>query len=321
MNLFYKKNLTPHKFYLLLAVAATLALVLPLQSKALTISPTIKEFSLDPGSALAGQILVINEENKTLQISTIVKNFVPARDDGAPKFIDSTSGLSAWISAKEKLFILLPGTKKIISYTINIPKNAPPGGHFAGILIKSKPAEAGEVAGNAVIENQIGSLILVRVSGDVIEDGRTNEFFLERDNLFAGKKKFSIRFENFGNTFLKPYGIIKIYNFFGKQIEGLSVNDEGGNVLPRSGRKFDVIWQTGLGEGNGRRIFFGKHKVALSLVYGSNNKEERSEINFWLINKEGALIALAIVVILMLFVFLAVISIRKKRFFVEKIKK
>ena len=49
-----------------------------------------------------------------------------------------------------------------------------------------------------------------------------------------------MRFENKGNVHVKPVGQIEIRDIFGNKVETLAVNEEKGNVLPLSIRRFQA---------------------------------------------------------------------------------
>ncbi len=312
------------KYFLVLI----LMLSFPSSIYALTISPPTKEFSVDPGRIINSQVLIKNDEKQNLQIKTTTQNFEAGGDKGEPRFISLAGDLSSWISFGDKQFTLAPGASKLISYSINIPADASPGGHFAGILFKATGAPSVIDGSSAQLENQIASLILLKVSGDVVESGRLKEFFVtlpwvDKITSFSNDDgelvKFSARFENLGNVFLKPYGAIRIKNWFGKQIAELGVNDLGGNVLPKSGRRFNVAWENNDAKAGVRRIFFGKYTASLEMFYGSENKKEIAELSFWLINRAGVIVFSGLVLVAAFIVWRIIVRMRKRGFFVERI--
>lgn len=311
----------------LLNLLSLISLFFPFVANALTISPPLKEFLVDPGTTVNGQVLIKNDEKQNLQITLTTQNFEAGGEKGEPRFIDLAGDLASWISFGQKEFVLAPRRAKEIRYGISIPVDAPPGGHFSGILINAKSAEDAISESGAQVENQLASLILLKVSGNVVEEGKLKEFFVIRQPPTGGvdrndnreRAEFSIRFENLGNVFLKPYGTIRIKNWFGKQIAELGVNDLGSNVLPKSGRRFDVTWEDNDARSGVRKIFFGKYTADLEVFYGAENKKEIASLQFWLMNREGVIAASAIVLITVLVVWRIIQRMRKRRFFVERI--
>jgi hypothetical protein len=64
-----------------------------------------------------------------------------------------------------------------------------------------------------------------------------------------------------GNVHVKPMGVIEITDMFGRKVAALTVNDKGGNVLPKSTRLFSNIWKDNFG--------FGRYQAMLALSYGT----------------------------------------------------
>ena len=100
---------------------------------ALTVSPARFEITGDPGTTLSGEIEVFNEQEGTRTFFTSYENFEPSGDSGAPHFIGSKDGLATWIRSDSKI-ILESGKRVVIPFSIAIPQNAEPGGHFAVIF-------------------------------------------------------------------------------------------------------------------------------------------------------------------------------------------
>ena len=250
----------------------------PVYAAGIVLSPPKFEFQADPGQEIYDKIKITNNNEKSILLNSEVQDFVASGETGQPAFVnpeENNSGLSLanWIIVNNKELIeIKPGEKKEIPFIIKVPDNAEPGGKY-GTIFFHPPSEGGQVA----VIQKIGSLILVRVNGEIVEDGNLDKFGLydpdiKGEELSSASEKtfyekvpvnFSVRFENTGNVHVKPTGKIEIFNIFGKQVSPVGIlsildgngvelkkeiinyipfNNGRGNVLAKSFRKFDVSW-------------------------------------------------------------------------------
>lgn len=210
-------------------------------AQALTVSPARLEITVDPGVAKSDEFTLINEQDVDQVFYTSVENFEAQGESGTPNFVPGKDGLASWVEVVDKITIK-KGEKIKVPFTINVPQGADAGGHFAAIFLSTQPpaVSGGEVSVGA----KIGMLMLVRVSGDIKEEGGIRSFLLKSGSRFATTLPvdFVYRFNNNGNDRAKPVGDIKIRNTFGITTETLNANTTEGNVLPGSIRKFEVRW-------------------------------------------------------------------------------
>lgn len=221
------------------ALSVSLLALSVISAQALTVSPARAEITGDPGETISDSFLIINEQDSDQTFYTSVENFESQGESGTPNFTSSKDGLSTWIKVDEKV-TLKRGERLKVPYTVVIPQDADAGGHFAAIFLSTVPPAAGE--GQVSVGAKVGMLVLLKVTGNVKEDGGLLSFVIKE-----GKKvitsipvNFVYRFNNKGNDRVKPEGNITIKNMFGMQVAQLDANKSMGNILPGSTRRFDV---------------------------------------------------------------------------------
>ncbi len=162
----------------------------------------------------------------------------------------------------------------------------------------------------AVIQ-RLGVLILINVPGDMQIAGSLESFRIGKklENIFTSATDFNsfpilfeTKFKNEGNTHLKPTGRIELIDengdilknvgkeaiaspagaFIGeKMVDYIPVNDGLGNVLPKSERRFESVWE-GFGypelQPNGTKIVKFKD---LTSYYADRAAEKRAFLQFW----------------------------------------
>ncbi|MFA6135850.1 MAG: hypothetical protein WC705_00575 [Candidatus Paceibacterota bacterium] len=286
---------------------------------ALTISPVKLELSGDPGSAITGEFELFNEEKETKTLYSSFANFEARGESGSPYFLSEKSGLSTWITTQPSI-ILDSGERMVVPYSINIPQNVEPGGYFAAIFWGTSPPESQD-GGQVSIGGKLGILVLLTVSGETEQGGGLLSFSLaENKKVTTGFPMiFSYRFSNDGAVRIKPDGEIIVKNVFGGEVVKLQANSRDGNVLPKSIRKFDVVWLTknqekstnpslpnneeelGFFETVGNQVSnfaLGPYTAQLNLIYGSDQQTVQKKFLFFVIPWQLLLIVLIIILIL-----------------------
>lgn len=248
------------------------------QAATITVSPPKHEFELQKGQTVQAEIFITNGDASDLLVSPSVADFTAEGEAGHAAFVEqsedvSSFSLASWVQLPEAIITIPAGEKVVVPFTISVPEHAEAGGHFGTIFFSPVTPGGGAIA----LQQKVGVLLLVRVAGDVHEQGELARFdsfspALSEDaiadassNRFFGSfpVSFAIRFTNTGNVHTKPRGSIKLYNMFGAELQRVGkeiqatptgavsgtkivdyvpVNDGNGNVLPNSSRVFLAPW-------------------------------------------------------------------------------
>ena len=329
-HLAFKERNIMNKFILTICLLAIGGIFSASSVLAMTISPPVQEFAADPGTVEKGVVKLYNDENAARTLYANVQRFTARGEKGEPGFSDEEIEnymLASWIYLERTQITLEPGQRIEVPYIISVPWGAEAGGHYAAIFWST---QAPNVKGTGVaIASKIGSLILLRVQGEVIEQGRLLEFSLKEKKKFYAHLPidFIVRFENTGNVHLKPFGMIEISDTLGKKIDGVLVNmaisPEGaempiGNVLPQSKRMFEASWIKNKADGRGvlqyvptflgkakyekENFALGRYEGFLNLEYGSQQQEIQRKIVFWIFPWHLILVCLSGFVFLILLI-------------------
>ena len=276
--------------FILIALAAGL-LVLPSESRAVTVGPAKIEYKTDPGDTISGTIFILNEGQKEQTFYAAFEKFTEV--DGQKKFLPTEeSELANWFKM-EKSATLKAGEQKEIPFTIEVPKNAPPGGHFAVIWWGTAPPDAKQVA----IVTRAGILVFLRVSGDVNEKGEVVEFSLSGEKFFVFKlpEDFIVNFKNQGNTYLKPRGELTIKNIFGSAIASFKINSKERIIFPENTQLLDVAKKF-----DKPPFAFGLYKAELALQWGEKQNDITKTISLFVFPWKTVLFVIIILAALLL---------------------
>lgn len=242
-------------------------------TQSMSISPAILELILEPGKTSTSEMLLVNNARVPLPIKANVQNFTLNES-----FIGSSEGLSeniydasAWFDIEPSEFIIQPGEEKSIEVTVNTPKDAEPGGHYATIFFQPLIPEGMVSRSSTQLTTKVGALVLSIVSGDIKEKASIGK--LEGPSLFRkGPINFEIPINNEGNIHILPAGQLFIRNSKGELVQSLLLQPS--SVLPKTQKLFSFTWD--------KKLLIGKYTALAEIKYGSENIELISnEYTFW----------------------------------------
>lgn len=285
------------KYSLLFAgfVMAGFALVAAAPAYALTVSPVLYDFEVDPGEKRYGTISLMNDSGGAGTFTLDVQNFVALGEDGAQGYLDEEvpSGLASWVTVDRPTLFMDAGDRGEFPFIISVPADAEPGGHYATVFFSQVPDEHGGAVG---IGEAIGVLLLVNVMGEVHEEARIETFTVRGDSLHSRLPiYFDTRIRNYGNTHFRPRGELVVRNVFGDVVARELVNPKNSAVLPNSVRRIESVWRKDVNDelrGNfieelrleWENFALGPYTASVQIEYGSHAWQLASaEVRFWVL--------------------------------------
>ncbi len=257
------------------------------------ISPVTFELTSNPGDVIVNQLKVYNPSDSTIGIKMEVEDIAPTGEAGhviVEPAETETYSLASWITTEPSEFTLKPKEQKFVNFTIRVPANAEPGGHYGTVLAGTKTV-TGPGATGAAIAQRVGALVLLSVSGEIKEELVVKGFSVPSYSEY-GPINFTIRFENKGTLHVKPRGFVTITDFRSKKVVDLGFSQR--NVLPNAVRKFETSW-------NKKWIWGGKYTATLNGSYGTANIPfSPAVITFWVFPWKVGLGVLLVVTLLIL---------------------
>jgi len=290
----------------------------------LSVIPPKQEMLISPGESYSTMVKFQNLGVTPVPGTLSVLDFIVTDTLGTPVFLDNpqvvgTTTIPAkysaakWIKLSTDRATIAANGYVSVPVTINVPKNAAPGGRYAAILFE--PA-GGLTLGNpssgaeTPVSIRIASLLYIRVAGPITEKAIVTKFttpsFLE-----YGPVSVTSEITNMGDYHITPTGAITLKNIFGRVVASQAL--ESKNIFPGTSRTFGNLV--------GDKLMFGKFTVNLTATYGATGKALLASSTLWIFPWEitlAILLALAIMVTLILIGYKRFI--KKEAKLVEEIK-
>lgn len=287
-------------------VAFLMAMTLVPGVQAIGILPFIVEdVSIEPGQMATRTFTVFNNTDEEETYYFVARNFTTQGEEGDVVISEDEFGLATWIEFPYTSVTIPSGDNRDIEFVIMPPPNADAGGHFAAVFASTAPPDVEQGVGLA---GNVGSLVFVRVEGDIIEDVRMLSFHVKEDQKFFNRLPvdFEYRLENRGTVHAKPFGKITMRGLFGSA--EIAANPNENRILPSSIRRIESSWtktgvtseQAGFFEelkNEWQNFAIGKYTATLDLNYGKEVKNLQAETSFWVFPWRVCLVGLLILIV------------------------
>lgn len=276
-------------------------------SNVMTVIPPRLEISAKPGETIRKVIQFRNESDATAYLSVSVKDFIVNNNNGQPDFVDSrVSGrwaASSWIKANSSLTVS-PKVIGNLNITVNVPSDALPGGHYAGILYQNKgtPSAIGKgVGAGSAITQVVGTLVYINVAGPITENATVKRFDVPGFSEY-GPIPFTTEISNLSDTHISPVGQITVRNLFGQVATQLKLDER--NVFPGASLLYSNTWQ--------EKLLIGRFRADLELAYGSG-RGLKATAYFWVFPWKVALIIILTITLIGLIAYLGYKKIKSRQ--------
>jgi len=141
-----------------------------------SIDPIKYELDVDPGDSITLKASIRNNSDSPVVLPTAVSDFQASGSSWTPSFVRKSElvfpeqELSSWITLSAPAINLNPGQRWSIDFTIDVPSDAIPWGHYGAVIFKN-PWSALSSTGNIGINVDYGILLLINVSWEIIIGG------------------------------------------------------------------------------------------------------------------------------------------------------
>lgn len=246
------------------------------QTIGVSVTPSIAyiDLSNEPGEYI---LTYTNNYNSDITLNLSAKDFTELENSYKLEFLEKNRAenykysLSSWITFENPTLNLSPKETKTIKIFID-SKRITKGGHYASILAEIiQPDIQKDISIKAILS----SLLFVRAStGREIEEGKISLFKKSSEGI-ESPNSFLLRFLNSGNVYVIPYGLVQIYNPFGKIVGKGILNEDSLVSLPESIRNYKIPVKTDT------ILLPGIYTAKLNIHFGKTNQKLEYSIKFF----------------------------------------
>jgi len=200
-------------------------------------------YQIAPGQHLDDAYLVRNT-GTTAQVMTVFATDAFNTDDGGYGLLDTDAApadAGNWVTfaggAKKVQIPLAPGTSQVIPFSVDLPADAAPGDHAAGI-VTSVTSPNGQI----LVDRRVATRLYVRVPGALqpaLTISGLTATYHPALNPFAGSTTLKYTLTNNGNVALGANTVVGLRTYFGIGASGL-VRSTVAELLPHSKRVVTV---------------------------------------------------------------------------------
>lgn len=208
---------------------------------------------LEPGSAMTDEALVMNSGDVPVTLKVFASDGITAVNGGT-SFAQQGHGINGvgrWLSLSVTEIKLEPGESKVVPFSINVPPDASPGQHVAGLVVEAppsggvSPSRGGEAQFNVSVIQQAGVAVVIDVPGPHVAGLEITGTNLRQQD--AQGATFVIDVHNTGNVFIKAEGSLLITDLEGKELTSIPLKMD--TVLPGDTTTFQVTYPVHLSDG------------------------------------------------------------------------
>jgi hypothetical protein len=253
-----------------------------LGNESITLSPVSQRYKVKQGETLSGTMTIVNDGKRDYKFTTYARPYSVSNEAYEPDFSTEAKNADAyqWVQFEQSSYMLKAGDSREVPYTIRVPNDAAPGGHYGVLFAETQPK--GDSKGTAVErKKRVGLILYMTVNGTFKIGGDADDisipFFQDRPPLTASQTV-----HNTGNSDFLVTTDTKIYDVFGgNKYE----NTKEVPVLPGTTRNITFEWESS--------PRFGLYKVDIATKFLD---ETSSKSQYVLIAPLWAYVLLAIII-------------------------
>ncbi len=265
-------------------------------------------YNLVAGETKRDAFVVVNKSSKPVAVKLYPVDATTTKDGSfALKGEEAKrEGVGAWVKLSTNKVVVPPKGKKVVEFTISVPRNAEVGDHMGGVIAE----RLGQLksTGPLKIKTRIGLRIYETVPGELKKELSVKSFkvaYLGGNKTSPDQLRLTFELENKGDVHLDPLAAVELINNLNGQVVAkreLSL----GTIFPDSSTKVPVSWT--------KIPLFGSFVVRAKVRYAKDdNHFITKEARIFYISKKAKFIAGSVAVVALMGVAFLVVGKEVKR--------
>lgn len=231
--------------------------------ESITLSPVDKHYKFDAGSVIHDQLTVVNDGQLDYDFSAYAKPYSVTGENYDPDFstTHTNTDIQDWVKFAQNTYHLKAGQSIKVDYTVTVPQNATPGGHYAVLFVETEPTAGASAGGTSVIrKKRVGALVYATVNGSFQNGGKLTSM---RTPVFqfVPPIKSDLTIQNSGTTDFQATTSLTVSDIFGNVKYS---QQKPYQLLPQTIRAIHLTWD--------KAPSYGLYKVVTSASFLDENK-------------------------------------------------
>jgi P pilus assembly chaperone PapD len=207
-------------------------------SQSITLSPTSRSLTIQPGDQASGKLKVLNQGTNSLKLKFYASSYHVSGENYDQSFtpLPGAPDVASWFKLGLSQTSLAAGSQLDVSYTINVPAGTPAGGYYAVAFAEaSGPTNASKTG--VVVSQRVGTIFYLTVGGDLEAKGSVLTWetrFLQQPPLSA-----NLRVANSGSIHFPVTFTTTVKDVLGRTKFTSTTQKE---ILPQTIRNIKVNW-------------------------------------------------------------------------------
>ena len=243
--MFTNFRLTIKCFFLAIIIAFTFSMNAFADTN-FSVSPMYQEITLIPGEIFYGTFKIVNPAVSANDFDYVIEVSpfsVDKENNTVFEYKEDYNQIVKWITLEKTEGSLPRNSDEEIQFSIEVPDDAPAGGQYASIAVRSKTDSASGSNLNIQTSYQIAHLIYAEVAGETTVKGTLDNLTIP-GFLFGGAITASAEVENEGNVHIPVTHTLQVFPLFSN--EEYYTNEEEpktGLVMPGVKRLTSLTWE------------------------------------------------------------------------------
>lgn len=223
------------------------------EAESITLSPVSRHYRLDPGTIKTDEMTVVNDGMTDYTFTVYAKPYSVNGVEYEPDFftVRTNTDIEKWVSFAQTSYSIKAGQSLTIPFTITVPVDAVPGGHYGVVFAETQPAK-GTGATSVQRKKRVGLLLYTTVNGDFETGGKFG--VIRTPGLqFKAPLKSELSVEDTGDTDFAVRTVFQVADIFGNTKHR---EEKSYQLLPKTTRLIQLTWT--------KAPDFGLYKVTVS---------------------------------------------------------
>ncbi len=262
----------------------------------IAVTPAVVDIPVEPGMSFDSAIRVRNGSDQSLPISVIAQSLI-VDDEPLGSINRGRYDVSSWIRFKSSSLLLEPGGSQLVEFTITVPQDASPGGHYAQINMRALQLEKELVSDNTtIIFPEVSVPVILTVPGEINEDVLIVNTDLVPTIISPGSQlQTEVVIENNGNihNVVRP----ELFVFSDDSEKPFLYTSEPSVILPQTTKTVPIDWTA--------PALSGVVRAEIRMTFGTDTQMVKTETDTYIATMNvRSHIALAVATWLVVYIYI-----------------